>query len=107
VPDSHLQRAPSTGPASAYSIEAPCDRFAAGLTVAEVARRYRVSPDKVRMWIKRGELSAINTAAVRCARPRFVVPPEALREFERKRAAAPPQKPPRPRRQRAAIDFFP
>ena len=34
---------------------------AAGLTVADVARRYRVSPDKVRGWIARGELIAINS----------------------------------------------
>jgi hypothetical protein len=80
---------------------------AAGLTVEDVARRYRVSPDKVRAWIGRGELRAVNTSAVLSARPRWVVPPEALAEFERKRTGGPAPKPQRRRRQPAAIDFFP
>lgn len=78
-----------------------------GLTVREVAGRYRVGEDKVRRWIKRGELRAINTAAVACARPRFVVPPEALSEFERRRCTAPPQKPPRRRPRQVEVDYFP
>ena len=57
-----------------------------GLTVADVARRYRVSADKVRRWIRRGELHAVNTAAAACTRPRFVVLPEALVKFEQRRA---------------------
>src|SRR5689334_7248369 len=42
--------------------QAPPDE-GAGLTVADVAARLRVSPDKVRKWIERGELVGINTAA--------------------------------------------
>ena len=49
-----------------------------GLTVLDVAQRYRVSPDKVRTWIKRGELAAINTAAKICGKPRWVITPDAL-----------------------------
>jgi Helix-turn-helix domain len=78
-----------------------------GLTVADVAARYRVSPDKVRGWIKRGELRAINTAAVQCGKPRFVIPPEALPEFERRRSAALPPKPARRRRPPEMHDFYP
>lgn len=79
-----------------------------GLTVAEVARRYRVGEDKVRGWIKRGELRAVNTAAAICARPRFVIPPEALAEFEQRHSAAAPQRPARrPRRRTLEIDFYP
>ena len=80
---------------------------AAGLTVRDVARRYRVGEDKVRAWIARGELKAINTAAVLCGRPRWVVPVDALAEFERRRAGGPPPKPQRRRRQPAPIDFYP
>jgi transposase len=53
-----------------------------GLTVRDVARRYRVSPDKVRGWIKQGELPAVNTAATMCGKPRWVITPEELARFE-------------------------
>jgi transposase len=80
---------------------------AAGLTVADVARRYRVGPDKVRAWIARGELAAIDTAAVRCGRPRWVITPEALAAFERARTGGPAtQQVPRRRRRLQAVDYF-
>jgi transposase len=78
-----------------------------GLTVRDVAKRLRVSEDKIRIWIRRGELRAINTSATACARPRFVIPPEALLEFEQRRAATPPPKPPRRRRQPGLVDYYP
>jgi transposase len=79
-----------------------------GLTVADVAKRYRVSPDKVRGWIIRGELGAINTSSVRCGRPRYVVMPEALARFERGRSAAAPPKPPRRKKIPSNwVDYFP
>jgi hypothetical protein len=81
---------------------------AGGFTVRDVARRYRVSPDKVRGWISRGELGAIDTARHRCGRPRFIVLPHHLTDFEKRRAAATPQKPAQRRRRRtAAVDYFP
>jgi transposase len=78
-----------------------------GLTVPEVAQRYRVGEDKVRSWIRRGELKAINTATVLCGRPRWVILPNALAAFERSRASTPPPKPARRRRQVDVIDYFP
>jgi hypothetical protein len=78
-----------------------------GYTVIDVARRYRVSEDKVRSWIRRGELAALNTAATMCGKPRFVITPEALDRFERGRAAAEPRKPPRRRRRSEMVDYFP
>jgi hypothetical protein len=79
-----------------------------GRTVREVARLLRVSPDRVRAWIKAGDSPAINTAPAKCGRPRYVVLPHHLDEFERRRRVEPPSKP-APRRRRAAgeIDFFP
>jgi excisionase family DNA binding protein len=79
----------------------------AGLTVAEVARRYRVSRDKVRNWIKTGGLGAVNTAEALCGRPRFVVLPEHLAAFEQRRAAAAPPRPPKQRRRIAKVDYYP
>jgi hypothetical protein len=78
-----------------------------GWTVTDIARRHRVSESKVLSWISRGELAAFNTAGVMCGRPRWVVSPEALAEFERKRAAGPPPKSQRRRRRRPTeIDYF-
>ncbi len=73
------------------------DQPDAGRTVEDVARRYRVSPDKVRGWIKRGALRAINTAAALCGRPRWVIMPEDLAVFENNRLGLVPPKPRRTR----------
>lgn len=79
-----------------------------GLTVADIAKRFRVSPDKVRGWIRRGELHALNTSDIRCGKPRFVVTPDSLVAFERGRQAATPTTPkPQRRKQTHIIDFYP
>jgi hypothetical protein len=89
------------------AVEEPRARPRAGLTVRDAAARYRVSPDKIRSWIRRGELVAINTADGKCRKPRFVIPPEALERFERGRQAGAPPKPQRRTKRQAAIDYFP
>jgi excisionase family DNA binding protein len=80
-----------------------------GLTVAEVAARYRVGEDKVRTWIRRGELRAVNTASRLSGRPRWVITPAALAELEAQRghggASALPKRPRRARRQQR--DYYP
>jgi transposase len=78
-----------------------------GLTVREVARRYRVSPDKVRGWIRRSELRAVNTATALCGKPRWVVLADALTEFEQRRRATPPPKPARRKRRGTVVDYYP
>jgi hypothetical protein len=85
----------------------PSAELLGGLTVADLARRYRVLPDKVRAWIARGELAAVNTAAVACGRPRWVVLPDALATFERRRSGAPARPVRRKRRQTGQIDYYP
>jgi hypothetical protein len=80
----------------------------AGYTVADLCKRWRVGADKVRTWIKTGQLAALNTRDARCGRPRFVVTAEALADFERGRSAAPPPRPSRRRKRRGGgIDYFP
>jgi hypothetical protein len=80
-----------------------------GWTVTGLAQRFRVSEEKIRGWIRRGELIAINTADARCGKPRYIVTAEALAQFERGRAAAAPDKaaPRRKRRTAGMIDFYP
>jgi excisionase family DNA binding protein len=80
-----------------------------GYTVAEVAARYRVGEDKVRAWVRRGELAAVNVATVLCRRPQLRITPEALAAFEKRRSAAegPTPRPARRRRRSAEIDYYP
>jgi hypothetical protein len=83
------------------------DALAPGLTVADIAARYRVGPDKVRAWIKNGELAAITTSTALCGRPRYVVPADSLEAFERRRAVAPRTKVKRRRKVQAIVDYYP
>jgi transposase len=79
-----------------------------GMTPREVAKFLRVSPDRVRSWILKGELAAVNTANIRCGRPRWVILPHHLAEWERGRRASPPPKRWRRRRQPAElVDYYP
>jgi hypothetical protein len=78
-----------------------------GMTPNELARVLRVSADRIRGWIVSGELPALNTASARCGRPRYVVLPHHLAEFERARQAAAPKLPPRRKKKNYEIDYFP
>jgi hypothetical protein len=79
-----------------------------GYVTRDVARRWRVSKDWVDDLIRRGELRAINTARIKSGRPRYVILPEHLAEYERRMEVAPPSKPaPRRRRQQGLIDYYP
>lgn len=85
----------------------PSDITVCGYTVADLARRYRVSPDRVRAWIASGVLRAINRRDIRSARPSWVIPPEALADFEKARSATPPPKPTRRRKKTNQVDYYP
>lgn len=78
-----------------------------GYTVRELARRYRVSEDRVRRWIALGQLRAINRRDCRAARPSWVVMPEALADFEKARSATPPPKPARRLKKAVKVDYYP
>ena len=80
-----------------------------GFTVADLAIRYRVGQDKIRTWIKIGELKALTRSATRCGKPSYVVTPESLAQFEEERSVAPPPKQKRQRKKRKTeeIDFYP
>ncbi len=84
----------------------PADPLTRGLTPRELARVLRVSPERVRAWIAKGELLAVNTASSG-ERPRWVILPDALAALLARRQASPPAKTVRRRRQPALIDYYP
>jgi hypothetical protein len=70
------------------------------LSVRDLARYWRVAPAKVRQYIRRGLLVAIDFGSPGCRRLRIT--PEAIRECERLLAVQ--ARPPRRRRQPDGID---
>jgi excisionase family DNA binding protein len=76
-----------------------------GLSVREVAKYLRISPDRVRAMIARGELQALDMGTPQ--RPRLVVLPEFLAAFGRRHRATTPQPAPRRRRAVVAVDYYP
>jgi excisionase family DNA binding protein len=59
------------------------------LTPPAIARLLAVHPDKIRAWITRGELAAVDLADRRGGRPRWRVMPDALEAFLAARQATP------------------
>jgi excisionase family DNA binding protein len=73
----------------------------------ELARRWGISVDKVRAWIRSGELRAVNAARRPGGRPRWLIGLEDLEAFERRRSAPRPAPARRPRDDaRGVIAFF-
>ncbi len=80
---------------------------ARGFTVADLCRRWKVGADKIHGFLRKGELVGVNLATNTSGRPQWRIPPEAVREFERRRTSAPTPKPARRRRRAAqAVDYF-
>jgi excisionase family DNA binding protein len=77
-----------------------------GLTVREAARYLRLGRDTVRGLIRRGELGAVDTAP-RGGRPRLIILPHHLAEWERSRRATAPAPPSRRRKRAAVKDYYP
>lgn len=64
------------------------------LTPPEYAKRLGVDPERVRAWIRKGTLRAVNVGDG-TRRSRFRISPDAIREFEEKRSGKEPEAPPR------------
>lgn len=52
------------------------------LTPPELAARWGVSADKVLIWIRGGELRAIDASTRRGGRPRYLIDVEDIKTFE-------------------------
>jgi hypothetical protein len=85
----------------------PPDTLASGFTVADLCRRWKVGEDKIRAFLRRGELIGVNLAATLSGRPQWRIPPEEVARFERRRSSAPPPKPTRRRTRTCAVDYYP
>jgi hypothetical protein len=79
----------------------------AGYKPRDLCRRWRVGLDKIMVWIRRGELRALDMSSSRSGRPRFVVTAEMVAEFEARRATTPPPKPVRRKKRTDEVDFYP
>src|SRR5260370_22176504 len=79
-----------------------------GYSVTDLCRRWKVGSDKVRAFLRRGELVGVNLATNLSARPQWRITPESVERFERRRSSAPLPKPPSRRRPRPLeIDYYP
>ena len=78
-----------------------------GYSVADLCRRWRVGPDKIRRFLLRGELVGVNMATNLAGRPQWRITAESVERFERRRSSAPPPQPPRRRRRPEMIDYYP
>ena len=59
------------------------------LTPPELAKRWRVKPERVIAWIKSGELRAFDVSSrPGVGKPRYRIPQDAIIEFENRRSAA-------------------
>jgi hypothetical protein len=76
-------------------------------TPPELARLKGIEPEKILVWIRSGELRAVNYATRPTGRPRWRIKAEDWLAFEERRAARPPAKVSRrPRRSTPHVTEF-
>jgi hypothetical protein len=78
-----------------------------GYSVADLCRRWKIGADKIRGFLRRGELVGINVAANLSARPQWRVTTESVERFEKRRSSAPTPRVQRRKRLPELIDFYP
>jgi hypothetical protein len=83
------------------------DTILQGYSVADLARRWRISPDKVHTFLRRGELIGVNVASNLSGRPQWRITQESVDLFERRRSSAPTPKPVRRKRVSQIVDYYP
>jgi hypothetical protein len=83
------------------------DTSLSGYSVADLCRRWKVGPDKIRAFLRRGELVGVNVATNLSAKPQWRVTLESVHAFEARRSSAPEPKPARRRKRPYQTDYFP
>ena len=76
-----------------------------GYSVADLCRRWKVGGDKIRAFLRRGELVGVNLAADLSHKPQWRITADSVERFEQRRSSAPPPKPQR-RRKPAMVDYY-
>lgn len=78
-----------------------------GFSVADLCLRWKIGADKIRSFLRRGELVGVNLASNLSAKPQWRITRESVEAFERRRSSAPPPKLIRRRRRLAKVDYYP
>ncbi len=79
--------------------------LAHGYSVSDLAARWKVGADKIRGFLRRGELVGINMASSLAGRPQWRITPESVERFEQRRSSAPAPKPTRRHKPAAQVDY--
>src|SRR5712692_2208597 len=78
-----------------------------GFSVADLCRRWKIGADKIRAFLRRGDLVGINVATNLSGRPQWRITRESVELFERRRSSAPAERPQRRRRRPQLVDYYP
>jgi hypothetical protein len=78
-----------------------------GLTLSDCARRYRCSRARIRQLIACGELVAVNLSLHLSGPAKWIITPDGLAEFERRRTSTPLPKTPRRKKKIDYVDYYP
>jgi hypothetical protein len=84
----------------------PANTTAHGQTPRELSRQLRVGVKRLLGWIRQGELAAINVADPG-RRPRYIILPDQLASFLRRREVQPARPAPRRRKRSTPVDYYP
>jgi hypothetical protein len=79
----------------------------AGYSVADLRRRWKIGGDKIRLFIRRGELVAVNVATNLSGKPQWRITAESVEKFEHRRSSAPLPKPARRQKRTSIVDYYP
>lgn len=84
----------------------PAELSLAGYTVADLCRRWKIGPDKIRLFLRRGELVGVNVASNVSARPQWRITAESVARFEQRRSSIPLPVLAKRRKRTTQVDYY-